>query len=118
MPFSIVDSQPDCVATNVAPADGTVAPFENCTDFFTFGVGGSYAAEGGNPFFGDASAGTLILTVIGFIVMILALIQWVRLEHSKATAQAARLRRAAAGLGTGSTAPAPGMTADDPRDTA
>ena len=62
---------------------------EEIEAFWTFGPGGS--------------TGTYILTVLGIIVMVAALVGWVWLEHRKLSAQAALLR-AAGGL------PLPGGT--------
>ena len=56
---------------------------EEIEAFWTFGPGGS--------------TGTYILTVLGIIVMVAALVGWVWLEHRKLSAQAALLR-AAGGL--------------------
>jgi hypothetical protein len=114
MPFSLYDTAPDCVAGGVPPDAGTIAPYERCTDFFTFGAGGAYTLDGSNPVFGDASTGTLVLTALGFAAMVIALVGWVRLEHVKLTTQAARLRAAAVGAPVGTTAPAPGTTPEDP----
>jgi hypothetical protein len=60
---------------------------EELTAFWTFGP--------------QNSTGTYVLTVLGIILMVVALIGWVWLENKKLTAQAALLR-AAGGL------PAPG----------
>ena len=114
MPFSIVDSAPGCVSTD--SADDTVSPYQDCVDFGTFGTGGTYAAEGGSPTFGDASAGTLILVALGFVVFIVALVAWVQLESAKLSGQVARLRAAAAGAPVpplGPTAPDAGMTPEN-----
>jgi hypothetical protein len=52
---------------------------EEITTFWTFGV--------------EGDTGTIILTILGVIVMVLALIQFVRLESRKLDAQASALRR-------------------------
>jgi hypothetical protein len=52
---------------------------EDITTFWTFGV--------------EGDTGTIIITVLGVIVMVLSLIQFVRLESRKLDAQAATLRR-------------------------
>ena len=52
---------------------------EDITTFWTFGV--------------EGDTGTIILTILGVIVMVLALIQFVRLESQKLDAQASALRR-------------------------
>lgn len=51
---------------------------EEITTFWTFGV--------------EGDTGTIILTVLGVLVMVLALIQFFRLESQKLDAQAAALR--------------------------
>ena len=53
---------------------------DKITTFWTFGV--------------EGDTGTIILTVLGVIAMILSLIQFVRLESQKLDAQASALRRA------------------------
>jgi hypothetical protein len=55
---------------------------ENIAEFWTFG--------------GEGSTGTYILTALGVAAMILAFIGFVRLEHRKVTAQAARLKASGA----------------------
>jgi hypothetical protein len=95
------DVSPDCIEHGlegglVASAE-VQAPFLKCFEesggFFTFGPGTNWDAEGN--VIQSASAGLWIITVIGIIVMILAFAAWVWFEHSKLTAQAARLRAAA-----------------------
>lgn len=55
---------------------------DKITTFWTFGV--------------EGDTGTIILTILGVLVMIWALIQFVRLEAGKLDRQAAKLRAAAA----------------------
>jgi hypothetical protein len=64
---------------------------EEITTFWTFGV--------------EGDTGTIILTILGVLVMILALIQFVRLESGKLDRQAAALRRGMAPSGGPSTPP-------------
>jgi hypothetical protein len=52
---------------------------EQITTFWTFGV--------------EGDTGTIILTILGVLAMIWALVQFVRLESQKLDAQAAALRR-------------------------
>lgn len=89
-----IDTAPACVQHGVSAADTTIPPFENCAGFFTFGPGGAFDPEnpGASEFFLGASAGTVILSVIGFVVFVAALVLWIKVEHDKLTAQAARLR--------------------------
>jgi hypothetical protein len=56
---------------------------EQVTSFWTFGP--------------ENSTGTYVLTVLGILLMIAALVGWVWLEHRKLTAQA-ELLRAAGGM--------------------
>jgi hypothetical protein len=68
---------------------------EEITTFWTFGP--------------EDSTGTYVLTVLGVILMVAALIYWVWLENRKLTAQA-ELLRGAGGLPPASpTAPGPGF---------
>ena len=69
---------------------------EDITAFWTFGP--------------ENSTGTYVLTVLGIILMVLALIYWVWLENKKLTAQAELLRRAGGLPPTSPTAPGPGFT--------
>jgi len=64
---------------------------DTITDFWTWG--------------GHNSAGTIILTVLGCILMVVALIGWVRLESKKLDRQAAMLRGGALAAGTPGSAP-------------
>ncbi len=106
-----IDNAPDCVQQGVSPDDGTVVPYEECSGFYTFAPGGVYDPEGGSPTFRDASTGLLLVTALGFIVMLAALVAWVKTEDTKLRAQAARLRRATADPAAhGETVPAPGLT--------
>ena len=67
---------------------------EEITTFWTFGV--------------EGDTGTIILTILGVLVMILALIQFVRLESGKLDRQAAALRSGMAPSGGGSSTTTPG----------
>ena len=53
---------------------------EDISAFWTFGP--------------ENSTGTYVLTVLGIILMVVAIIGWVWLEHQKLTAQADRLKAA------------------------
>ena len=105
----IWDTAPDCIQTGL-PAGNPfspeiMAPFEHCTGFFTFGPGtGYWGAVGvipeGDYKLGDvvygAATGVWVLTVIGFLVMILAFVAFVWTEHRKLMDRAHTLRAAAA----------------------
>jgi hypothetical protein len=71
---------------------------ESVTDFWTWG--------------GHDSAGTYILTVLGCILMVAALIGFVWLEKQKLERQAASLRAAGAFAAGVPAAPQPGTTAE------
>ena len=60
---------------------------EAVTDFWTWG--------------GHNSTGTYIQLAIGFVLMIAALIAWVRMENGKLERQASMLRQASAGYAPG-----------------
>jgi len=113
---------PDCIKHDLPPASAPATaeilePFKDCTGFFTFGGGKIYAGAPFQPFpegaevgqvLQDPAIGLLIWTAIGFTVMVLAFIAWVRLEHRKLTAQAERLRAAGGPRVGGPAAPGAG----------
>jgi hypothetical protein len=68
---------------------------EEITTFWTFGP--------------EDSTGTYVLTVLGIILMVGALIYWVWLENKKLNAQAELLRGAGGLPPAGPTAPGPGF---------
>ena len=67
---------------------------ENVTSYWTFGP--------------EDSTGTYILTALGVILMVVALIGWVWLENRKLWAQAELLRAAGGMPGPGGVPPGPG----------
>jgi hypothetical protein len=68
---------------------------EEITTFWTFGP--------------EDSTGTYVLTVLGVIFMVLAIVYWVWLENKKLNAQAELLRGAGGLPPAGPTAPGPGF---------
>jgi hypothetical protein len=58
---------------------------ETLTTFWTFGPAGG--SDGGSL------TGTYVLTALGILLMVVALIAWVRLEDRKLTHQAEQLRK-------------------------
>jgi hypothetical protein len=68
---------------------------EDITSFWTFGP--------------ENSTGTYVLTVLGIILMVAALIYWVWLENKKLAAQAELLRSAGSLPPASPTAPGPGF---------
>ena len=107
---------PDCIESGLPgglyASEEVMKPFQKCFEesggFFTFGPGTNWDAEGN--VIQSASAGLWVITVIGIIVMILAFVAWVWLEHSKLTAQANKLKAAAGGPLGGPSASQPGTT--------
>ena len=77
----MIDSFPPDPNTWLLPDGKTLN--QDISTFWTFG--------------GADSTGTLLLTALGMLVMVVALIGWVWLEHQKLTAQAERLRQAGMG---------------------
>ena len=59
-------------------------------------------------FWSEDKAGTYVLTALGIIVMVLALIGWIWLENRKLTAQAELLRAAGGMPAPGGVPPGPG----------
>jgi hypothetical protein len=93
--FSIVDTAPSCVHSGISPDDGTVAPYADCLNgFYTFGPGGALNADDPqtSAFWLGASNGTIILTIIGFILFLIVMVAWVKTEDTKLMNQAMRLR--------------------------
>jgi hypothetical protein len=88
MPVGGWDSAPDCIQHGVAgaPYPNVYPPYEKCADFFTFGPGSTI-----NTFSDGVSTSYWILTAIGFIVMVAALVGWVVTEDRKLKRQAAYL---------------------------
>jgi len=66
---------------------------EEITTFWTFGV--------------EGDTGTIILTILGVLFMIVSLIWFVRLESRHLNRQTAELRRAMAGLADDAATPPP-----------
>jgi len=90
----VIDSSPSCVVSNevAEPADDSVdfilqANYEDCAGFMTFGPGSTYGDEG-------AAADTVyyILTVLGIVVTILALLAWVVYENRQLVSHVTRFK--------------------------
>jgi hypothetical protein len=91
----LIDSSPDCVVQNqgATPADDSVDfilqdRYADCAGFGTFMPGSTYGEDG-------SSAETLyyILTWLGIIVTVLALIAWVIYENRQLVRHVARIGR-------------------------
>ena len=100
-------SEPGCIVHGVPGSDGVYKAYENCADFFTFGHGSTIGtvADGVN-------ASYWVLTIIGIIVMIVALAAWVITEDRKLKEQTDRLlvsgQAGQVRLGTGASTAQPG----------
>jgi hypothetical protein len=90
----IIDSAPECIAhvKGALPADDSAdfiiqKAYEKCAGIMTFGPGSTYGD-------GGASANTAyyVLTAIGIIVMIGAVVAWVVYENRRLVGHAKRLR--------------------------
>lgn len=110
---AVIDSSPSCIVSNEAaePADDSAdfilqANYEDCTGFMTFGPGSTYGDEG-------AAAETLyyLLTVLGIVVMVAALVAWVVYENRQLVGHVARFR--ARGPATDPPAPQPGTQREE-----
>jgi hypothetical protein len=82
---AIIDSSPSCVTSNegAEPADDSAdfilqANYEDCAGFMTFGPGSTYGDEGAG-----AEGAYMILTWLGIVVTILALVAWVVYENRR-----------------------------------
>ena len=102
----IWDTAPSCIVRDSPPgipfSQEIMDPFQQCTGFFTFGPGREWAFGGyvyptpeggsaGDVLYGGAT-GIYLLTVIGFVVMILVFIAFVWTEHRKLIDRATQLR--------------------------
>ncbi len=106
----IIDSAPSCI-TNVdgaQPADDSAdfiiqAAYEKCAGIMTFGPGSTYGEEGA------AAAGSYyVLTWLGIIAMVVALVAWVVYENRRLIAHALRLSEGREGpIGPGPVPPRP-----------
>ncbi len=91
---AIIDSAPDCITSvdGAKPADDSAdfiiqAAYENCAGFMTFGPGSTYGDEGA-----AAETAYYILTWLGIVAMVVALIAWVVYENRRLVSQAIRIR--------------------------
>ncbi len=92
----IIDSAPPCVekVAGAQPADDTAdfivqAAYEQCAGIMTFGPGTTYG-EGA----AGAAGAYYVLTWLGIIFMVLALVAWVIYERQQLAGHVVRLRAA------------------------
>jgi hypothetical protein len=88
MPVGGWESAPGCIQHNVPGSDGVYKAYEKCTDFMTFGHGSTFGT-----FADGVNSSYWILTALGFIASIVALVGWVMLEDRKLKRQSAYLLR-------------------------
>jgi len=105
---AVINSSPSCIIEKqgATPADDSAdfilqARYEDCAGFGTFMPGSTYGDEGT-----AAETAYYILTWLGIVVMVVALIAWVVYENRRLIAQAVRLR----GRAPVEQPPQPGMT--------
>jgi hypothetical protein len=102
---ALIDSAPSCVLSRegARPADDSAdfilqANYEDCTGFMTFGPGSTYGDEGT-----AAETAYYILTVLGIVVTLAALVAWVIYENRQLVGHVMRIR----GRGPAPSPPAP-----------
>jgi hypothetical protein len=90
---AIIDSAPSCIQHVSGAVKGDDADFilqkayEKCAGFMTFGPGSTYGDEGTG-----AATSYHILTWIGIIVMVVAIVAWVVVENRRLRGHVARIR--------------------------
>ena len=91
---AIIDSAPECVTSvdGAKPADDAAdfiiqAAYENCAGIMTFGPGSTYG-EGGE----GAGTAYYVLTWLGIMVTVAALVYWVYWENRRLQARVSALR--------------------------
>ena len=97
----LIDSSPECVISRegAEPADDSAdfilqANYEDCAGFMTFGPGSTYGDEGA-----AAETAYYVLTWLGIVVMVIALIAWVVYENRQLIGHVARLQRKPGAVG-------------------
>jgi hypothetical protein len=90
---AIIDSAPGCVTTvdGAKPADDSAdfiiqAAYENCAGIMTFGPGSTYGEEGAG-----AATSYLVLTWLGIVVMVVAIVAWMIYEDRQLRSHALRI---------------------------
>jgi hypothetical protein len=108
----LIDSAPDCITHAEGgekyAEDGAdfilQANYQDCAGIMTFGPGSTYGDEGSG-----AETAYMILTWLGIVVMVVALVAWVLYENRRLIAAAAGYRGTE---GTGGPPPQPGGVGD------
>jgi hypothetical protein len=107
---AIIDSAPDCVTSvnGALPADDSAdfiiqAAYEKCAGIMTFGPGSTYGEDGVG-----ATTSYMVLTWLGILVTILALVAWVVYEDRRLKGHAARIGGRTLAVEPGATPPTRG----------
>ena len=110
----IIDSAPSCITAvdGAKPADDTAdfilqAAYEKCSGIMTFGPGTTWGEDGA-----AANGAYYVLTWIGIIVMVGALVAWVLYEARRLERHAVRIRERGFGRAEGA-GPAAGVVGPD-----
>lgn len=89
----IINSAPDCVVSGAGTEDARVEDsadfvignnYEDCAGFMTFGPGSTYGEDGTG-----AETVYMLITWIGIVAMVVALIAWMVYENRRLLAHAA-----------------------------
>jgi hypothetical protein len=90
---ALIDSAPDCVTSAPGAVKGDADDFvlqhayESCAGFMTFGPGSTYGDEGEK-----AATMYYLITALGAVVLVAALVAWVLVEHRTLVGHVVRLR--------------------------
>jgi hypothetical protein len=107
---AIINSAPDCVVHKEGYSADDIADFilqnnyKDCTGFMTFGPGSTY---------GDGGAGAhgayMVLTWVGIVFMVVALVGWMAYENHRLLTYAAKTALGIGGAPKDEPPPQPGM---------
>lgn len=107
---AIIDSAPDCIVHKEGYNADDIADFvvgnnfQDCAGFMTFGPGSTYGPDGTG-----ATTAYMVLTWVGIVFMVVALVGWMAYENHRLLTYAAKN---ALGMGRGPTdepPPQPGL---------
>jgi hypothetical protein len=107
---AIINSAPDCITHKEGYNADDIADFvlqgnyQDCAGFMTFGPGSTYGPDGTG-----AAGAYMVLTWVGIVFMVVALVGWMAYENHRLLTYAAKN---ALGIGPGPTdqpPPQPGM---------
>lgn len=93
----IIDSAPDCITSAAGSESARVedsadfilqANYQDCAGFMTFGPGSTYGDDGSG-----AETLYMLLTWVGIVATVVALVAWFLYENRQLIGHVARLRR-------------------------